>query len=114
MRNLTFVLRCATRAFGGEKTMYQEKETQHREEALKRYCQTCPQCGQAWLVFGLRENEAYTCQTCRHRFTILHSYCSDTAAPHEQKRDQLRSNQTNMQGTLSANLCEAQDTSRSG
>jgi uncharacterized protein (DUF983 family) len=66
--------------------MHQEKETQHWEEALRRQFQTCPQCGQAWLAFGLRENEAYTCRACSHRFTILHNYRSDAAAPHGQKK----------------------------
>jgi uncharacterized protein (DUF983 family) len=66
--------------------MHQEKETQHWEEALRRQFQTCPQCGQAWLAFGLRENEDYTCRACSHRFTILHNYRSDAAAPHGQKK----------------------------
>jgi uncharacterized paraquat-inducible protein A len=70
----------------GEKIMHQKKEHQQWEEALRQHCQTCPQCGQAWLIFGLRENEAYTCRTCRHRFTILQTYCLDAAVPSRQKR----------------------------
>jgi hypothetical protein len=68
----------------GEKTMHQEKSNQQWEEAMKQHFQTCPQCGQVWLVFGLRENEAYTCRTCRHRFIIMHTYRSDATAPHGQ------------------------------
>jgi ribosomal protein S27AE len=68
--------RRSTRIYG-EKTMYQAKTSQQWEEAMKQHLQTCPQCGQVWLVFGLRENETYTCGTCRHRFIILHTYCSE-------------------------------------
>jgi hypothetical protein len=68
--------------------MHREKDCQQWEEALKQISQTCPQCGQAWLIFGLRENEAYTCRTCSHRFIILHTYCCDAAAPPRQNRRQ--------------------------
>jgi hypothetical protein len=98
----------------GEQTMDQEKNTQQWEEAWRRHFRTCPQCGQVWLVFGLRENEAYTCRTCHHRFIILHSYCSDAPALQGQKKHQPRSNQTEMQEILSADLCEAEGTGRGG
>jgi hypothetical protein len=58
--------------------MQRKKEGQSRKEALKRHLQTCPRCGQVWLVFGLEENEEYTCQTCRYRFLI--SSTEDTIA----------------------------------
>lgn len=48
--------------------MQRKKGRQQWKEALKRRLQTCPRCGQVWFVLGLRENEEYTCQTCRHRF----------------------------------------------
>jgi Zn-finger nucleic acid-binding protein len=66
--------------------MHQEKDDQQWEEALKQHFQTCPQCGQVWLVFGLLENEEYTCQTCRHCFSILRAYCTDAAPLQRQKR----------------------------
>ncbi len=66
--------------------MHQKKDTQQWEEALKQHFQTCPQCGQVWLAIGLRENEEYSCRTCNYRFTILQTYCSDSVAPHGQKR----------------------------
>lgn len=24
----------------------------------------CPQCGQIWLLMGMRDNETYTCRSC--------------------------------------------------
>jgi transcription elongation factor Elf1 len=37
---------------------------------LRRWRVECPRCSEVWLVVGARENDAYVCKGCGHRFTI--------------------------------------------
>ena len=39
-------------------------------ETLRRWLVRCPQCTEARLVVGARENERYVCRDCGHSFTI--------------------------------------------
>lgn len=39
-------------------------------ETLRRWLVQCPNCGEARLVVGARENERYTCKDCGHSFAI--------------------------------------------
>ena len=48
--------------------MQDEKDRHQLNETIEECFQACPKCGQIWVVFGLQENEEYTCQSCRHRF----------------------------------------------
>jgi len=42
-------------------------------EVLRRWLVQCPQCSEAWLVVGARENDRYVCKDCGHSFTITFS-----------------------------------------
>ncbi len=61
--------------------MRYEKEGLYSKEALKQLFQTCPKCGQVWLIFGMEENDEYTCQACNHSFIIQRPECSEAEAP---------------------------------
>lgn len=39
-------------------------------EILRRWLVQCPNCGEARLVVGARENAPYTCKDCGHSFAI--------------------------------------------
>jgi uncharacterized protein (DUF983 family) len=39
-------------------------------KTLRRWLVRCPNCAEARLVVGARENEPYTCKDCGHRFAI--------------------------------------------
>ncbi len=38
-------------------------------EILQRWTLRCPQCKQAWLVFGAKAIAQHTCKDCNHSFS---------------------------------------------
>ena len=48
-----------------------EKEREEQWfEILRRWLVQCPECSQARLVVGARENDLYVCKDCGHSFKI--------------------------------------------
>ncbi|HYE73964.1 MAG TPA: hypothetical protein VEF04_11570 [Blastocatellia bacterium] len=50
--------------------MPRKNEKQEWLEAMKKCCQTCPKCGQTWLIIGKQKNQEHVCRSCNHRFLM--------------------------------------------
>ena len=51
-----------------------EKEREEQWfEILRRWLVQCPECSQARLVVGARQNDRYVCKDCGHSFNITRS-----------------------------------------
>ncbi len=64
-------------------------------EALKRQRQTCPHCGQCWLIVGVKNGEEHPCRDCGKRFVIKLVHClNDWPLQEQGETRQSRSLQT--------------------
>lgn len=62
-------------------------------EDLKRQLQTCPHCGQHWLIVGLKNGEEHLCRDCGQRFVIKLAHCLNDWPPNKQQCDTGQSRQ---------------------
>lgn len=51
-----------------------------RLETLRSWLVRCPNCAEARLVVGARENEPYTCKDCGHKFAIRISVAANDSS----------------------------------
>jgi DNA-directed RNA polymerase subunit RPC12/RpoP len=49
---------------------FRKKRAQGWLEILRRWLVQCPECSEACLAVGVRENDEYVCRNCGHRFAI--------------------------------------------
>ncbi|MEP7343142.1 MAG: hypothetical protein ABI977_35785 [Acidobacteriota bacterium] len=67
--------------------MHHEENKTNWLEALKRKTQTCPHCGQRWLIIGARNNQKHPCRDCGQYFIIQQSNTMMAQEPRGQQND---------------------------
>jgi DNA-directed RNA polymerase subunit RPC12/RpoP len=55
--------------------MHHKENKKNWLEALKSQRQTCPHCGQHWLIVGVKNGEEHPCRDCGQRFVVKLAHC---------------------------------------
>ena len=67
--------------------MHHNEDKKEWLEDLKGKLQTCPHCGQRWLIIGVKTDEEHSCRTCGNRFIINLERRLNGWPPEEQQCD---------------------------
>ncbi len=67
--------------------MHHEENKKDWLEALKRKTQTCPHCGQRWLIIGGQNNQKHPCRACGQYFILKQGLSLAAQEPRGQQSD---------------------------
>jgi DNA-directed RNA polymerase subunit RPC12/RpoP len=64
-------------------SVHQKENKKDWLDALKRQLQTCPHCGQHWLIVGVENGEEHPCRDCGQRFVIKLAHRPNDWSPND-------------------------------